>query len=639
MRFYFDDILVNQPEGWPDIDERIRRTSEFNGILEELEANLTFSGDAYHYLLNKKLTNTCSNVAVRIESDCAGLGTFTLFHEGLIFISQVEFNRTKHTARVGIVDNNISSRVWNNKSLPFIPTVGRSKNDTEIDPCNYYTVDMFNPCTGNYSVEDAFAFRVFDLLEYAINFMTDGRVGFRSSLFDFGGSHSGKMLTTGRYIKNDPDARMTLTFDKMISEINKKINIGITIDTSGTKPVVVIESFDDLFNDNVILQIENVGDLIEQISQEDNYSSVTFGSGDILVSGGCPANEIGAFPDEIDFLGCKDEEFIVLGDCNIDRKLELKGNWIVSSNIIENICMAGDDSHEDDIIWLDTETVNSSNFTAVAVKTDVFGTTLPVFYNADLFNSQVANRHLSGIPNSIAQYFAISTLGFKAAYTQGYVIGVNNGTVFTPNSPVWFHDDNTSPYNDPSNNYGNGTAQGSPVSKANSRYTCPINTAIKFRIFIEEFFCPDPAIMRVFVAVYDSSDTLKYKVFKDFGPTALPESVDYITPYIYMKATDYAIVEIQGGIFVNYDKLLTFETYSILSAGGVFAEVNPENYLNNNIKVKVPMTRSDWNALRANKTSKVSVSDGETTLTGHIKDAKYNQASGLCDLILLSNGK
>ena len=145
--------------------------------------------------------------------------------------------------------------------------------------------------------------------------------------------------------------------------------------------------------------------------------------------------------------------------------------------------------------------------------------------------------------------------------------------------------------------------------------------------------------MRVFVAVYDSSDTLKYKVFKDFGPTALPESVEYITPYIYMKATDYAIVEIQGGIFVNYDKLLTFETYSILSAGGVFAEVNPENYLNNNIKVKVPMTRSDWNALRANKTSKVSVSDGETTLTGHIKDAKYNQASGLCDLILLSNGK
>lgn len=640
MRFYFDDILINgQPEGWDQIEDSIKRPTEFNGIIEQVEASLTFSGDAYHYLLTRKMENSCQNVRVKIEEDCSGLGKWETLTEGLIFISQVEFNRTKHTARVSIIDNNISSRVWNNKSLQFIPTVGRSKNDTQINPVNPFTVSMFNPCTGNFSVADAKAFRIFDLLEYAIAFVSDGRVGFRSTLFDYNGDHAGKMATTGRYIKSDPDARITLELGKMLTEINKKIRIGINIDTTGSIPVVVIEKYDDLFDDTVVLSFEKVGDLIEQISEEENYSAVTFGSGDILVSGGCPANEVGAFPDEIDFLGCKDEEFIVLGECNIDRKLDLKGDWIVSSNIIENISMWGDDSHDDDIIWLDCENLNSSLLTADAIKTDVFGTTLPVFYNADLFNSQVANRHLNGIPNSIAQYFAISELGFKAAYTQGYAIGVNNGTVSTPNSPVWFHDDYTSPYNDPQNNYGNATAQGSPVSKANSRYTCPINTAIKFRIFIEDYFCPDPATMRVFVAVYDSSDTLKYKVFKDFGPTILPESIDYITPYIYMKATDYAIVEIQGGIFVNYDKLLTFETYSILSAGGVFAEVNPENYLNNNIKVKVPMTKSDWKFLKLNKTGKVSVSDSDITLIGHIKEAKYNKVTGQCDLILLSNGK
>lgn len=639
MRFYFDDILVKTPQGWDEINDKIRRPTEFNGVIMEVESDLVFSGDAYHYLLERKLDTTCQTVAVKIEADCTGLGNYVLFSEGLIILSMVEFNRTRHLARAKIVDNNISSRVWNNKSLQFIPTVGRSRNDVTIRRAFPYTVSMFNTCTGVYDVGDSKAFRVFDLFTYAIQFVSDGRIGFASELFDIGGEFEGLMLTTGLYLKNEEDARITLTLSDMISELNKKLYLGIKIEKVSSGTILRIERYSDMFTDQIALSIENVQDLIEQVSQEDNYAAVTFGSGDTLISGGCPANEIGAFPDGIDFMGCKDEEFIILGECNIDRKLELKGEWIVSNNIIENILIAGDDSHDNDIIFLDCEDIDSGAFTANAIQTDVFGTTLPVFYNARLFNNQVALRHLGAIPNSIAQYFAVSTLGFKAAYNQGYTLGVNNGTVSTPNSPVWFNDDFTDPYNDPENNYGNGTTQGSTVSKANSRYTATINTAIKFRVFIEEYYCPSPATMRVMIAVYDSSNTLKYKAFEDFPSTTIPSSADYISPYIYMNATDYAIVEIQGGIFVNYDKLLTFETVSILSSGGEFQQYNPEDYLNNNIKVKVPMSLSDWNILKGNATSKVEVSDGETTLSGYIKEATYQIKTGQCDLILLSNGK
>lgn len=638
FRFYLDDILFESPSGWQEIEENILRPSEINAIIQEITAVVTFYDDAYHYLLSKRTTDPCSSVQVRIEQDCSGRGVFQPFSSGLIHIAQIEFNRTKHAAVCTIEDDNLNSRINTNKSIEFVPSVGKSKNGADITPVPTWSVAMFNPCTGAYSGDDAKAFRIYDLFRYAIEFMSDGLVGFRSTVFDIGGEFEGMTLTTGRMLKANPEAIMKLTFDDLLKEVDKRLYIGLKVDTSGSNPVIVIEKNEDLFTDTTILQIENVGDLIEKISQDKNYAAITFGSGATIESLGCPGNEIGAFPDGIDFIGCKDEEFIVLGQCNVDKKLDLKSNWIVSSNVIEAINLFGDDTYEDEIIWLCVNSLNPITFECDATGTDVFGTTLPVFYNAELFNDKVAGRRLGGIPNSIVQYFSQEQIGFKAAYNQGYAFGVNNGTVSTPNSPVWFNDDFTAPNFDSSNVYGNGTTQGTTVTKANSRFTATINSAVKFRVFIEEFYCPDPALMRVFIAVYNSSNVLKYKAFEDFS-SEYPQSADWFTPYIYMEATDYAIVEIQGGIFVNYDKLLEWSLVSALSSGGQFAEFDPADYLNNTVKVKAPLSLSDWNILKENSTGKISLSDGENTISGWIENIKYSHSQNMADITLITNDK
>jgi len=446
-------------------------------------------------------------------------------------------------------------------------------------------------------------------------------------------------LTTGLYLQQNSEARMEYQWEIFISELDKKCNLGFYIDESQGQPVLVLERYTDLFTPLTSLTLNLVYELTEKSDQQKNFSSVKFGSGAIIESQGCGAGEP-AFPDQIDFIGCKDEEFIVLGNCNINRALDLKGSWIVSSNVIEECVFSGSTDYDTDIIFLHCDTVDADLLTATSIASDVFGSGLVQFYNAALYNDKVSERYIGGIPNTIVQYFGSNTTPtnnlFKAVYDLASILD-NNGSSIVLNTPTRFNDDYTAPYNDASNNYGNGTAQGSPVSKANSRFTAPLNSSYKFRFYAGSYWIPSSSNpLTIYFTVYTSANVLKYSHPESFPYVAFPASGEVITPYIPMDATDYCIVEIQGSLWLDWSQIFEWELLSLLSSTVEEYQHDADSYLNNVIKLKAPISYADWKTLEQNPTAKVNANDGKNNVSGHIQSAVYTLSTGMIDLTLVT---
>lgn len=639
FEFRLDGTLYENPQGWDGITLELRRPETVKALLREVGAELIFTGAAYEYLLAQKRNDSCQSVEVEIKFDCAQKGDIQVITLGVILLIQVEFNLTKCSAKCQVVDNNVSSRIYNNASLKVIPRSNKTKNGLDIAVAPIYTIDMHDTCSGASSGIESHAMRVFDCLTHIIGFVSDNTVGFRSSLFDIGGEWEGLFLTTGLYLQQNSEARMEYQWDVFISELDKKCNLGFYIDESSGQPVLVLEKYTDLFTAATSLTLNLVYELSEKSDQQKNFSSVKFGSGATIDSQGCSAGEP-AFPDQIDFVGCKDEEFIVLGNCNINRALDLKGSWIVSSNVIEECVFSGSTDYDEDVIFLHCDNVDSTLFTAISIASDVFASGFVQFYNAALYNDQVSERYIGGIPNTIVQYFGSNSTPtsstFKAVYNLASALD-NNGTAIAVNSPTRFNDDYTAPYNDPSNNYGNGTAQGVVVTKANSRFTAPLNSSYKFRFYAEEYYVPlsmSPII--IYFSVYDAANVLKYSHPEAFPMVTMPSSGEVITPYIPMNATDYCIVEIQGSPYLNFSKIFEFELLSPLSSTVEEYQHDAESYLNNIIKITAPISYADWKTLEQNPTSKVNANDGKTNVSGHIQSAVYTLSTGIVDLTLVT---
>ena len=122
------------------------------------------------------------------------------------------------------------------------------------------------------------------------------------------------------------------------------------------------------------------------------------------------------------------------------------------------------------------------------------------YYNESLNNINVLNRWSYDFPNNVlGNIIDVDANRFLATLTQN-IMGVtysdqdSDGTTYTSASnarelgPILFDDDYSGIGEDPSNNYGNGTTQGNPISAINSVYTCPTDGSYSFNSQIQIIF-------------------------------------------------------------------------------------------------------------------------------------------------------
>jgi hypothetical protein len=675
-KFYLDSVLVADPDGWKSYVQSIDREDEISGILEKIDGTFTFSSDGYEILYQAKQDGT-DQVPVTIKKDCSGLGDYKIVLQGYVKPSDVEFNVSLCTCKAQVEDNSFYAYINNNKSLEVTINGGFTKNGLPLDDIDRWEVEMFDPCTGILALDKAAAFRAYDVGQYLISYLTDKQVSFSSSLFDFSGDWEGLMLCSGYMLRmpSDTSGSLTTTLKDYLRELKIKDPTGFHVDSNPTTPVFTINSSTDYYADSTILTISDVAQVLKKSDETKKYAAIQFGSGATISSLGCNvAPQELAFPDQIAFAGCKEEEFTVTGQRNGDSKLDLKGNWIVSSNVIEDVFINGNTEFDSEICFLHTRLTDTTLLQAAAEQTDIFQTGTPVYYNAELFNNKVAQRYFKGIPGTMVHYLSGPTTGFRAyrTGTETITIPTTSGLNSLTYPTVPFGDDFTGSGFDLTNDYGNGTAQGTLITQANSRYVAPADGFYKFTFFAARinaiatatqvpnfppFFAATNLIVRF--KIYDVANTPKGSVEQTFTPISndvhspnilIYQPIKYTSPSVAMVATDYVVVELElvliTGVLLQAIQFPNatinpayFELASTSFAGGVVNEVDQTNYIGENYRFTAPLSESDYNLIRTDPRGKIAFNtrQGEFSDSGWIKSLK-RKTDGMAEFLLTTNG-
>ena len=420
MRFYLDGTLVDPATNWQEVSSTIRRDKELNVFLLFQEYTLTFDGSGFDYLLGKiNGPGFCTKVNIDIEKLCED--EWQIIFSGILFISDCEVNEKTGTIQAKVSDKSFFSKINNNKNIKTAIDAPLSKNQVDIDPVEIYDLELFN-VTANASVRTVEACRVEEAFRYLIDFMTDKTVAFVSDTFGANGDWKGLAICTGYRLRGGISTDVLnrwipFSFLQLFEEVNKRIPIILLVENPFTNPTVRIESIDYLYGQNIETICENVDEIKTSFDTDKLYAIVKFGS---------PTDDTNIlnFPETINFFGFRQEEFHLLGTCNVDKTLDLSADWVVSSNIMERVITTAGGQDYDSNLFLIT-TIYTDDFTGRTTNDNFLNQNPPMYnYNALLNNASISDRYIEDFSASIAAFYVDS----KEGQALGYLGTTNNIT-------------------------------------------------------------------------------------------------------------------------------------------------------------------------------------------------------------------
>lgn len=447
IKFRLDYNLVEPALNWQDVNLTIKTDKQYSLYLQYQEYDLEFAGSGYDYLIG--LINSesfCDQIICEMFSECEN--EYLIF-SGIIFLNDCEVNERTCTVKCKVSDRSFFSMVNNNKNIKTSLNSGKTKNGLDLPDTLNYQIDVYsvNTNTVKYTIDTT---RVFWAFHYFIKFMSDNKLDFVSDTF-YSGAWKELTITHGFRMRNgnsgDPDFDWPqFSFLELFEEVNKRIPLVLFVDDPygvNGNPTVRIEALDYKYNASNVFQAYDIDEIVTNFDTDKLFAKVKFG-------GPIDTTKIYKFPEQITFYGFYQEEFHLLTTCNLDLTLDLTANWIVSSNILENLVELGDQGYDDSLILLDTEGIGGSwsELSARTTNSNFLNINPPYYYyNERLTNQQIANRYGSDWAGSLASYYAQSQNGqcFESCSTS-----LNNFA--NPNIPDLF---NLVPYDTEAYDFGN----------------------------------------------------------------------------------------------------------------------------------------------------------------------------------------
>lgn len=597
FKYYIAGIeLQDQPTNWMDFEEVLEYDETLKGLLLKQPVNLDFVGDGYRALKTYKDTNGyCGSLTFRVDYKCNNEPFQTIF-EGLIFVADVRFNWLKCVANTPIEDNSFYAKINNNKKLKARLDVPFSKNGVAITPTTGIALDFFTPSTAIIiGGAPRRCFDVMDAITFLVSYMTDGTVGVVSDWYSALPATELICLVQGQEVREHTAAFIpNVSFEQVFGELQKKFNLGFAIEEIAGVPTLRIEPVSYWRNTTVSLNIDYVREIEESIDTELLYSGIEIGGEKTAVYYAA----IHSFP-PIAFIGHQQEDYAIQGVCNIDKILNLESEFIIDSNIIEELVATNttNETYDKDVFMVQYRN-DTVPFRAVGSYIITQSPSVPVLYNAILTNDNVAVRF--NIQGNIAKYFSASPDTFRAEQTVG----------FTPSGmgldQVEFDNDYTAPNFDNNNNYGNGTIAGNPVSAANSRYTATSLGAYTFFAQITYNHLTGGSSSPFFRMIrYDSGGT-PIGLSSDTTVPINPTGTGTLTWSTILEVGDYVIVVSSGG---NEEILAGsyFEGISASNGGGIYESQDGDIYNVSKIEFEKPLSFTDWNTIKANQANAIYV--------------------------------
>jgi hypothetical protein len=488
IKFLIDGADRGQPTNADDFGVSITEDSKINMRIVSFDNELVFVGGTFEYIYNNLIdTGGCSLITVEVQYLCAGI--WKRLTNGYIVVSECTFNLDRCSVSTKLYDDSFSTKINNNKSIPFFSDSNITKNLQPIVPPTVYYVNLFNPANNQYQTSSNTGFiTIYDALKHLVGCMSDNLVGFESDFFrnqiNAFGYGTTLMVSNGRSIRTDSAVHTNLIFEQLYEALNKKIRLGMVVQRQANGlPLLRIENYDYFQQLNADVNLYDQPNIIFNYDTSQLYASVDFGSNPFLNDFECGDDTERCSFIQTTFRGFRDETFGVLGECNTSNTLDLSSKDIIfDSNVIENVYRFASEDYDNDVILVDSNWFGFAN-PIFANQGDPLGIGGHV-YNNEYINEQVAENWLGGYPNSLYQYLQ----GFDPAQTEFRaelnVSGSNDAQNWDINSSAFetFLAWNGTPIVYPNEIYDNGN------NFNNGRYVIPFDGVYEFRTQIVKGF-------------------------------------------------------------------------------------------------------------------------------------------------------
>lgn len=479
-RHFLDGLEVTEPMAWADFTEELDRDSDKRFISVKYRGTLTFTNEGYGYLDGVfRQSGHCGIVSYHATQMCGG--EERIVARGSIIVADIKFNLTRCEAECSIADDGIGARVVNNMEIPVSPNAEQSKNGASIGMVPQRMIELFDPsaAVGTYLSGSRLGWDWYDALRHAVRYITDDTVQLVSDWYALLPASERYWISNGYSVRSAAIAivRTSWTFKDLFEEIGKKHNLWIGVERAADgSPILRIEPEAYWYGSAQWGAHPDIQDLIRTTDAGLLYAKVDVGCDKAIKE-----TETDLSLPYIPLRGFVKESFHLEGVCNTDATLDLVSQWVIDSNVIEDSAVNLNKDHDDDlfIIQYDTGTMR-------AVKGDYLqpgGN--PYLYNPSLLNDAVIARY--NLPSAVGAFFDPIDASFRAqrtaAVSNPYLPFDPGGAAIVAAEQAQFNDDFTAPNFDTSNAWGNGTAQGLPVSQANSRYTAAGQGYYEFEVF------------------------------------------------------------------------------------------------------------------------------------------------------------
>lgn len=435
LRVYLDDFLLDEnPLGVAELKHKIARDTAFNILTVQNEGVIEFTSRGYHYLRKRFDANIYREVRCRIQKLVGN--TWETKVDAYLVLSTIQFNKTRNTARVSLVDKSWNWAVKNNIRIIQNPENTVSKTKETISSTSPDNVQMFNPSLGlwnsGFTVSgDRDVYPVKDYIQNMLDFMSDGAITFESDFLDnFSLNRASNTAPAVSNIEDDLACELGVlsgyemraadqstfpqtSLEAILNSLIRIFNLKMYMFPDNT---LRLEGADYEFRNKnfTIIELPNSDDVLEEIDQDLLFTRVLFGADKVWPSYPTPVS----YRADKRFFSHNNESYYI-GDSNNDigDELDLTVPLIVDNNILYNVLVNNDDEYDEDVFLI---AYDSSSAKQIA-EYDAFDAATP---NNFALNSEIAARYrffgnLSRADSSVAEIRAkanpASDLTFSAA--------------------------------------------------------------------------------------------------------------------------------------------------------------------------------------------------------------------------------
>lgn len=631
LKVYLDGNLVPEPIDLNEISEHLYYSETLISYITEVDGNITFTGDEYDYIRGVFNNSVCDTIEIRIIDEEKAEINF----EGLINVADVKFIPDRKFAICEVQNNNITSRIDNNKSIECNLTVGKTKNDIPYS-VTQQTITVPDPTDSNTITRDGI--RIFDAFTSIITFLTDNEIGFVSDYFNYSTNTEPQVysvLMTGKELRTGSGNFPTISFEDLFNDLNGLENLAMAFEDGNIR----IENKEYFKQQTSSITFENVNDLAQSLATETLFAKVSFGSFQTL----------GQFDylQDIRFNGMQKEEYHLGGQCNTDTELKLEMRRIITdTNVIQDVIpsaggMGGNDNdnYDDSVLIIHCDSSNKVELTQKPASVTDF------YFNDRFTNKNVAIRWLGQIPQSI--------YAFLGAGNDGCYINLSSDQV----NPTPFSDglqcdqESPLPFNDVNGNYEIDTRlypsypipSGQVIGVNNMTmgfYTAPANNLYSFQINVNVYyvttggFTPSMFLQRMTA----NAPTGAAEVLDDTVMTTTNLGGGYFNIFgggsLYLNAGDYV-----GCSFIATNpptRILAGSTFEVADPlGGVWQTYDASSVYNIQNQITYPINIEDWKSIKQDPYKSMGITYQSGVTNGWLKDIKRSVRTGEAEVTLL----